>query len=137
VWPVLLGTLCLLFSFIAARQNAYDVQWVEDEMVQTAKWIQQNIPQGALIAVHDIGAIGYFDQHKIIDLAGLASPDVVTFIRNQDQIAKYLDERGVNYLVTFPSFYPDLVSRHEPVFSINGFCTSASGEENICVYPWK
>ncbi len=136
-WQVLLGTFCLLFSFIAARQNAYDVQWVENEMVQTAKWIQQNIPQDALIAVHDIGAIGYFDQHKIVDLAGLASPDVVTFIRNQDQIAKYLDERGVNYLVTFPSFYPDLVSRHEPVFSINGFCTSSSGEENICVYPWK
>ncbi len=136
-WPVLLGTLCLLFSFIAARQNAYDVQWVEDEMVQTAKWIQQNIPQDALIAVHDIGAIGYFDQHKIVDLAGLASPDVVTFIRNQDQVAKYLDERGVSYLVTFPSFYPELASRHEPVFSINGFCTSSSGAENICIYPWK
>jgi hypothetical protein len=137
VWQVLSAAFCLLFSFVAARQNAYDVEWVEKEMVQTAKWIQQNIPLDALLAVHDIGAIGYFDQHKIVDLAGLASPDVVKFIRNQGQIAAFLNQRGVDYLVTFPSFYPQLISERKYVYPIEVPCMSTSGEENICVYQWK
>ena len=106
-------------------------------MVETAKWVQVNIPPDALLAVHDIGAIGYFDQHNIVDLAGLASPDVVEFIRDEDQIASYLDARGVQYLITFPSFYPELAATHELVFSINQSCSPAPGVENMCVYLWK
>jgi len=137
LWPVLLGVFCILFGLVAARQNAHDVHWVESQMVETAKWVQSNIPSDAVLAVHDIGAIGYFDQHKIVDLGGLASPDVVDFIRNQDQIASYLNEREVDYLVTFPSFYPELVLQHELVFSIHNSCMPSPTEENMCIYRWK
>ncbi len=106
IWTSLTGMLCLLFTIVAARQNAADVAWIEKDMVGTAQWIQENLPPDALLAVHDIGAIGYFDQHPIIDLAGLVSPDVVPFIRDQDQIAAYLDRRGADFLVTLPDFYP-------------------------------
>ena len=137
LWQSSLVILCLVFSFVAAGQNAYDVYWIESEMVETAKWVQKNIPPDALLAVHDIGAIGYFDQHKIVDLAGLASPDVVAFIRDQEKIAAYLDERGVDYLVTLPSFYPQLIPQLELVFPENGHCEIASEEENMCVFRWK
>lgn len=135
-WPMLLGVLCVLFTGIAARQNAADVYWIESEMVGTAKWIQEKIPPDSLLAVHDIGAVGYFDEHRIIDLAGLVSPDVIPFIRDQDRIAAYLDERGVEYLVTLPAFYPDLVSGKETVYPPGSSCTSAE-EATMCVYRWK
>jgi hypothetical protein len=137
LWQSSLVMLCLVFSFVAARQNAYDVYWIETEMVGTAKWVQENIPADALLAVHDIGAIGYFDQHKIVDLAGLASPEVVAFIRDQDRISTYLDERGVDYLVTLPSFYPQIIPQLELVYPENGRCGVASNEENMCVFRWK
>ncbi|MGE5377208.1 MAG: hypothetical protein ACM3XO_19305 [Bacteroidota bacterium] len=136
-WPMLLGVLCILFSVIAAQQNAADVQWVETEMVGTAKWIQENLPPDALLAVHDIGAIGYFDGHRIIDLAGLASPNIVPFIRDQARIAAYLDQQGVDYLVTLPAFYPTLVYQKEVVYPVNGSCQPASDQSTMCVYRWK
>ena len=137
VWTLLLGVLCVLFSVVAARQNASDVSWIEREMVGTAKWVKENIPPDALLAVHDIGAIGYFDQHRIIDLAGLVSPDVVPFIRDQARIAVYLNEHGVDYLVTLPGFYPDLVSQGEAVYPSKSACTPLSNEATMCVFRWK
>jgi hypothetical protein len=135
-WPMLLGVLCLLFSVIAARQNAADVSWIENEMVGTAKWLHENIPPDALLAVHDIGAIGYYDGHRIVDLAGLVSADVVPFIRDEERIASYLDDLGVDYLVTLPSFYPRLVSRKESVYPFSGSCVP-SEIATMCVFRWK
>jgi hypothetical protein len=129
--------LCLLFTIVAARQNAADVAWIEKDMVGTAQWIQENLPADSLLAVHDIGAIGYFDQHPIIDLAGLVSPDVVPFIRDQDQIAAYLDRRGADYLVTLPDFYPQLIPQLEKVYPPDAVCAPASGEARMCVFRWK
>jgi hypothetical protein len=133
VWTSLTGLLCLLFTIVAAQQNAADVAWIEKEMVGTAKWAQENLPTDALLAVHDIGAIGYFDQHPIIDLAGLVSPDVVPFIRDQDRIAAYLDQRGADYLVTLPDFYPKLVPRLEQVYPPDTTCSKAT----MCVFRWR
>jgi hypothetical protein len=137
IWTSLTGMLCLLFTVVAARQNAADVAWIEKEMVGTAKWVQENLPPNALLAVHDIGAIGYFDGHRIIDLAGLVSPDVIPFIRDQDRIAAYLDQSGADYLVTLPAFYPKLVPQLEHVYPVDAACTSGSGEATLCVYKWK
>jgi hypothetical protein len=133
VWTSLTGLLCVLFTVIAARQNAADVAWIEKEMVGTATWVQENLPPDAMLAVHDIGAIGYFDQHPIIDLAGLVSPDVVPFIRDQDRIAAYLDRRGADYLVTLPDFYPQLVARLEQVYPAGESCKEAT----MCVFRWR
>ena len=137
LWTSLTGMLCLLFTIVAAQQNAADVAWIEKDMVGTAQWIQENLPSDALLAVHDIGAIGYFDQHPIIDLAGLVSPDVVPFIRDQDQIAAYLDRRGADFLVTLPDFYPGLVTQLEKVYPPDASCAPASGEATMCVFRWK
>jgi hypothetical protein len=137
LWNTLLGVLCVLFTYVAASQNASDVAWIESEMVDTAKWVQANIPSDALLAVHDIGAIGYFDQHAIVDLAGLVSPDVVPFIRDQSQLAAYLDQRGVKYLITLPSFYPQLVDGRDLIFPVDGSCVVEGEIENMCVYLWK
>jgi hypothetical protein len=137
VWSSLIGGLCLFFTVVAARQNASDVYWIESQMVETAKWVQENIPPDALLAVHDIGAIGYFDRHAIIDLAGLVSPEVIPFIRDEAKLAAFLDQRGANYLVTLPSFYPGLVVRGKQVYPPAGSCPSLPSGATMCVFRWK
>ncbi len=135
LWQVITVALCLAFTYIGARQNANDVFWIESEMVATASWVKQNIPPDARLAVHDIGALGFFVQNPIVDMAGLITPEVVPFIRDEPQLAQYLDSNSVDYLVTFPSFYPQLTSERELVFKAgSGF--SPLGE-NMGVYRWK
>lgn len=137
VWQLSVGVICAAFIFVGANAYAEDVAIIESEMVVTAKWVSQNLPPDALLAVHDIGALGYFDDHQLIDLAGLVSPEVIPFIKDEERLAQYLDEKGADYLIAFPGFYPRLTQNLEPVFISNSQITLALGEKNMTVYMWK
>ena len=90
-WSLATGLLCLGFIFLGARSYAADVAVIETEMVDTALWVAEHVPAGEVVAAHDIGALGYFDNHTLVDLAGLVSPEVVPFIRDQARLAALLD----------------------------------------------
>ncbi len=137
VWQTLIVGLCLVFTYLAARQNANDVGWVESEMVATAKWVDQNLPADARLAVHDIGALGYFVKNPVVDMAGLITPQVVPFIRDERRLAAYLDSQAVDYLITFPSFYPQLTSQRQLVFEAGSDFQPGQLGESIGVYRWK
>lgn len=137
LWQITIVVLAIAFEFIGARQNAYDVFWIESEMVTTAKWIEQNIPPDARLAVHDIGALGYFVENPLVDMAGLISPEVVPFIRNQERLAEYLDSKEVDYLVAFPGLYPRLTSQKESLFEAGLEFEPVHFDENMQVYRWR
>ncbi len=109
---------------------------IESEMVATAKWVSTNIPPGTLVAAHDIGAQGYFGGHEVVDLAGLISPEVIPFLRDEKRIAAYLTERGVGCLVTFPDWYPSLTANLNPIFTTGAPFAPKLGEKNMSVYRW-
>jgi hypothetical protein len=137
IWRGSIAMLMFGFIILGARSYAQDVAIIESEMVITAKWAAENIPPEAIIAAHDIGALGYFDNHHLIDLAGLISPEVIPFIRDEAQIANFLNESGANYLIAFPDFYPQLTASAEIVFVSGSQTTLALGEQNMAVYLWK
>ena len=137
VWQVLAAVLSLAFTFIAARQNAYDVYWIESEMVETAKWVEQNVPPDSVLAVHDIGALGYHVQNPLIDLAGLITPEVVPFIRDETRLAEYLDSGPAEYLIVFPGLYPQLTSHRTPAFVAGLEFDPLQIDEDMQVYRWK
>ena len=137
LWQVLTAVLCLVFGFLAARQNAYDVYLIESEMIVAAQWVAQNVPSDALLAVHDIGALGYHVENPILDLAGLITPEVVPFIRDEDQLVKYLNENSVDYLIVFTGEYPQLTAQRTSLF-VAGLEYDPVGIENdMQVYRWK
>lgn len=138
-WAWQSGVLLLSVGFLILGARAYgeDVALIETEMVNTAHWVEQRIPPGAVIAAHDIGALGYFDRHTLIDLAGLASPQVLPFIRDEARLADFLDQRGVQYLIAFPDLYPGLAAHSEPVHSSGGKFAPAAGHGNMTVYCWR
>jgi hypothetical protein len=130
------GALCVAFWLVGAYTYAQDVALIESEMVASAKWIAQNVPQNELVAAHDIGALGYFDNHQLVDLAGLVSPEVVPFIRDEEKLAQFLDNESVSYLIAFPEFYPLLSELGRPVYITNGIGPELGGE-NMVVYHWR
>jgi hypothetical protein len=72
-----------------------------------------------------------------VDLAGLISPDVIPFIRNEERLSVYLDKRQVDYLVAFPDWYPLLTAGREPIFSTRAPFAPALGSTNLAVYVWR
>lgn len=137
IWQISLALTTIGFVFLGARSYGEDVGYIESEMVVTAKWVDQNIPPNAIVAAHDIGALGYYDNHPLIDLAGLVSPAVIPFIRNQNRLAQYLTEQDANYLIAFPGFYPELTKNTPIVYSTGGSLAPSIGGENMTVYLWE
>lgn len=135
-WIFLTGVLCVAFWLLGAGTYAEDVALIESEMVASAKWVADNVPQDEIIAAHDIGALGYYDTHALIDLAGLVSPEVIPFIRDEERLAQYLDDQNVAYLIAFPDFYPLLSEWAKPVFVSDGIGPDLGGN-NMVVYHWR
>lgn len=135
-WMAVLVIIGVIFWGYGARVYGTDVAVIETEMVRIAKWVDENTRADDVIAAHDIGALGYFTQRELVDIAGLVSPDVIPFVRDEGRLAKYLDSQSVDYLIAFPFWYPDLVQRAEPVFQTGGEFSPRMGMENMVVYRW-
>jgi hypothetical protein len=136
-WMASIGIVLLIFWILGGRAYGRDVALIESEMVGIARWVASNTAPDALIAAHDIGALGFFGNHNLIDLAGLVSPDVIAFIRDEDRLGEYMDQKGSDYLVTFPGWYPKLVTRAEPVYESEGIFSPIQGGENMVIYRWR
>lgn len=136
-WLVSLAAVLVVFTGMGATSYARDVAIINTEMVETAKWLNMNTNESDLIAVHDIGAVGYFSRRNIIDLAGLVSPEVIPIIRDEAELARLLDERGADYLMTFPGWFLYLPDDKEVVFQTDGIYSIDSGGENMTVYRWE
>jgi hypothetical protein len=143
VWRVVsralvISLVVLVIAFLVLGAQAYgrDVRFIETEMVATAKWLNENTEPDVLIAAHDIGAIGYFTQRPLIDLAGLISPEIVPIIRDEAALFDFVVARQADYLVSFPSWYPNLTQNSALVL---GYSTGApwaprAGGDNMAVY---
>jgi len=110
---------------------------INTEMVDAAVWVNLNTPDDSIIAAHDIGALGYFSERQIRDLAGLISPEVIPFLWDDGQLAEYLDNEGVDYLYTFVDWYPELTPGLDIAYLSSGEYGAKFGFEKTAVYYWK
>ena len=93
------------FWLVGAGAYRVDVNVIENELVASARWIESNTPPGALVAAHDIGAIGYFGRRPLLDLAGLVSPEVIPIIRDEAALLALLRSRAADFVAAPPNFY--------------------------------
>jgi hypothetical protein len=114
-----------------------DVKIIDEEMVASAHWIADHLPPDQLLAVHDIGAVGYFAPRPILDLAGLVSPEVIPIILDKDPLWALIQARGVRYLMAFPDQVPGK-DTHDPrlcpIFTTNGATSRSVSGPNMTVY---
>ncbi len=144
VWAVLLG----LFSVgatgwrmpVMARLTAANVDNVNHMHVALGRWAAEHTPPDALLAVNDIGAIAYFSQRPVLDLAGLVSPEVVPILHRPDRderLAELLVERDVQYVIIFPNWFPGLAARRdllEPIHEVRLDHNTIAGGDTMVVY---
>jgi len=136
-WLIALPMLTIAFWCLGARAYAQDVAIIETEMVAASRWISTHTEEEALIAAHDIGALGYYGERTLVDMAGLVSPEVIPIMRDEVALARYLDSRGADYLMTFPGWYPMLVEHTELIYTTDATYSIKAGGENMAVYRWR
>jgi hypothetical protein len=102
VWLIL---CTIVFSVVGEIFLIDDLKTIDRYMVEPALWIKNNTPKDASIAVHDIGAMGYYCERKIVDLAGLVQPEMIPIIHDEEQIKEYLTNHEIDYLVVFSDWY--------------------------------
>jgi hypothetical protein len=129
----------LLAVFVLLGQQAYaaDVTFVNREMVAVARWLNEHTPPDALVAAHDIGAIGYFGERRLLDLAGLVSPEVVSLLGDENALADYVRSSGAGYLVTAPGWpYEALTAGDDAalLYATDHAWTRQQGSNNMAVY---
>jgi len=56
------------------------VRGVDEPHIALGEWLRNNSPPDALVATHEVGAIGYFSERPILDTAGLVSKDALPFV---------------------------------------------------------
>jgi hypothetical protein len=137
--PLAIALLALLFWGRGTLAYRDDVGLIEGEMVAIAHWLNDNTAPGDLVAVHDIGAVGYLSDRTLLDLAGLITPEVIPFMTDAEQLADWMIQRGAAYAVLFPDFSDayaqlDADPRLKQVHCTDYAWTLSQGHENLCVY---
>jgi hypothetical protein len=137
--PLAIALLAVLFWGRGAIAYGDDVAFIEGEMMAIARWIDENTPPDTIIAVHDIGAVGYLTDRPLLDLAGLITPEVIPIMTDAEKLADWMLERGAEYAVFFPDFSStyeqlDADARLEQVHCTDLAWTQAAGLKNMCAY---
>lgn len=135
-FPGIMVFATVLFNLTGARNYGLEVRWINDEHLGIARWVRTETPPGAIIATHDVGALGYFGGRPLVDTAGLLNPELIPYVRDPERLVAELRRRNVDYLIFFPTWYPSLVGRPDlpVVFEIRtAYARSLGGDDFIVV----
>jgi hypothetical protein len=145
--------LCLLPTLVdlgvSLERYTRNVLNVQDSDVAMALWLRDRVPEEALLAVNDIGALKYLLPNRVADLAGIANPEARRYYREaaeqglpvQAGITRFLEEQQPDYLVMFPSWFPQLASmpdKYRPLHRISIPENITMGGNEVVLYstPW-
>ncbi len=107
-----------------ASQEAY----INRLQVTTANWCAKNLPKDAVIATHDIGAIGFYSGRKTVDMVGLVDPEMIPHIGDPTQTIRYIRKRGATHAALLDNWF-EIVN--ENVVNVN----APPESERMEVYP--
>lgn len=116
---VLLAVLVLTAQSGWQRRGYYaeSCRYISERQVATALWIRKQLPEGAVVATHDVGALAYYSDRRIVDMVGLISPEMIENIGRLDKLLEYLQHQRVTHLAVLRTWF-DITNVH-PLFVTN------------------
>ena len=72
-----------------------------DRHERVGRWLEKNTPVTAVIATHDVGAIAYYSERKIVDIVGVILPEAAAHLGRPDYLEYLADlfrREGVTHL---------------------------------------
>jgi hypothetical protein len=65
--------------YVVPQANAFGED-VEGTLGALGRWVDANLPEDASIAMPDIGAFAYYAHRRVVDLAGLVTPEITPLL---------------------------------------------------------
>lgn len=95
-----------------ATLYARNVADVEAGDVRMARWLAERLPERAVVATMDVGAMAAILPNRIVDLAGIGDPELHELVRRararggswQDGVFDLIAARRPDYLMVFPDW---------------------------------
>ncbi|GJQ21613.1 MAG: hypothetical protein HBSIN02_19680 [Bacteroidia bacterium] len=89
-------------------------KYISDRQVRTALWIRDHLPQDAIVATHDVGALAYYSERRIVDMVGLISPEIIDHLKNLSATKEFLVRHNVTHLAVLRNWFE--VVNVNPIF---------------------
>ena len=131
-------SLGLLFHW--ANVYAQNVDNINQMDVRMGRWIEANLPQGAIVAASDVGAIAFHSKRTIIDTDGLVTPGIIPYLKEMGReggVFQYLGDRKPDFVVAFFNEFQFLTIRTDlflPIFSLRVMKNTILGGDRMVVY---
>lgn len=131
--------IIILFSFtyyvVYAVALGKNTDNINSQQVKLAEWVSVNVGRNETIALNDIGAITFINKNRIIDMAGLVTPEMLRYRTynwndNLDSINYLLKKNNVSYIIIYDEWFKEYLNKYGSTLT---FITSAVLDENtIC-----
>jgi len=109
-WAVGAAAAILAFEGLVIGSALYSggCQMLAEGQLAMGRYIRAQVPLGEPIATHDVGAIGYFGEHPVVDTMALVTPELTPVLALHDDQALwgYLQQRNVHYLAALEGLHP-------------------------------
>jgi hypothetical protein len=118
VCGILCGVYLLASNVPGAWLHGRHVLDTNTVNVAMAREVARRIPREERIACHDIGALGFFTEHRLLDLAGIASPEILFERRTPGRppaVAWHLMALRPRYLCVLDGWLGKLFPEQQPI----------------------
>ncbi len=106
----LILVLFFIYQFVHDAWNgraayAEACQYIGRRQVLAGHWLHDHLPGNAVIATHDVGAIAYYSDRRIVDMVGLISPDMIPNIGSLDRLRSFLIAKRATHLAVLRNWF--------------------------------
>jgi len=101
-----LSVLFIGFSFLISVQfltyHHANIRYVQAQPYAMAQWLNENTPESAIVAVHDVGMMRYIGNRTTLDIVGLTTPKASSSWRNgPGSVAEFLIVNQPDYIASY------------------------------------
>ncbi len=122
-----IATITLLLSLNEIPKNVDEIvftgKYHYDRHIKVAEWLKENTKESDVIATHDIGALAFYSNRKIVDMVGLINPEIIEYLKDKnstDYLKEHFLKNNVSYFVTMRNWF-EAVNQNPLFIPINEF----------------
>ncbi len=117
IYLIILAIVFINQNSKSLKEFTFFSKYHNDRHVAAGKWLKANTNESDIIATHDVGAIAFYSERIIIDMAGLITPELINQINDRgysQYLNQYLAKSKVKYIATLKNWFE--VVNDKPVF---------------------
>jgi len=117
IYFIILAGMFINQNLKSLEEFTFFCKYHNDRHVAAGKWLGKNTNQSDVVATHDVGAIAFYSERKIIDIAGLITPELIEQVNQRsysEYLNSYLANNKTDYIVTLKNWFE--VVNDKPVF---------------------